>query len=259
VNRIISLAPHITEIIFKLGSGDRLVGRTDFCRYPAKALLLPSLGGYLNTNYEKIVTLKPDLILQFPNLEMQKKLESLGFRVENISNETIEEVLAGILRVGALLDITETAKRLQNNIRDTLDIVSDVGHKLPTKRTALLLVGRTAGTLEKLYAAGRNSYLSQIWEHCGGQNAFSGVTQKYFTLSKEDLIVHHVDMILEFRPEEDWSEADILEEIKLWEFFRNLDAVKNSKVYIFTESMFLIPGPRISKIAVQFSKLINEK
>lgn len=257
--RIISLAPHITEIIFKLGAGNRLVGRTDFCKYPLATKNVPSLGGYLNTDYEKLVSLKPDLILQFPNSGNRKKLEALGLTVEEIPNETIDEILAGILKIGVLLGMPERANLLKNNILDTLNRCSQfAGHSLGRK-SAVLLVGRTAGTLEKLYAAGKYSYLSQLWERCGGRNAFNDVAQKYFSLNKENLISRQVDVILEFRAETNWPMSKIQAEEKLWQFFSNLKAVKNSQIYLFTDPMFLVPGPRISKIAVKFHEILKRK
>ena len=68
-HRIISLAPHITEIIYKINAGELLIGRTDFCSFPMQAAQVESVGGYLNIDFEKVVRLKPDLILQFPNME----------------------------------------------------------------------------------------------------------------------------------------------------------------------------------------------
>jgi iron complex transport system substrate-binding protein len=258
VNRIISLAPHITEIIYKLGAQNRLVGRTEFCNYPPDTKFIPSVGGYLNIDYEKLVTLKPDLILQFPNRENQKRLEILGFRVENITNETIDEILEGILIIGRLLGVPGRAEILYNNIYDTLQMVHDISIEISGGRRALMLVGRTPGTLDKLYAVGRNSYLSQIWERVGGENTFSDISHRYFALNKEDLIVQSIDYILEFRPERDWSLHRIQKEKELWNFFSNLKAVRTSEIYIFTDPMYLIPGPRITKIAITFKNLLRK-
>lgn len=257
LQRIISLAPNITEIIFKLGGQDKLVGRTEFCFYPEVAQKIPSVGGYLNPDYEKIVNLQPDVIFIFPNLEMERKLQGFGFRVFSIPNETIEEVLSGIRTVGKVLGLEQRANDIIQGIQDTLDQVSqtDSTRKRPS---ALLGVGRENGSLKGLYAAGKNTYLGEIWKLCGGMNVFNDISIRYFNVSKEGLVTRNPDCILEFRiiPQEERERKVPLLKSD-WKELGVLDAVKEGRIYIFTERYFLIPGPRISKIAVSFSQVLQ--
>ena len=255
--RIISLAPHITEIIFKLNAGSRLIGRTDFCKYPAAAQSIESVGGYLNMDFEKIVKLQPDLVLQFPNAENRRKLESLGFRTEDISNETIEEILLGIKKVGKLLNLEERAERVRQGIQDTLKLVADIGRSMQKHPSVLLLAGRQKGTLCGLLAAGKDTYLSQLWELCGGRNAFKNVPARYFPVNKEDLLKTDVNVILEFHPDWELTAQRKQKEKDVWQVFKKIDAVKQSSIYIFADRYFLIPGPRISKIAIKFSEIMK--
>lgn len=257
--RIASLAPHITEIIFKLGAGDRLIARTDFCRYPAAANHIESIGGYLNIDFEKLVVLKPDLVLQFPNAEYRRKLESLGFIVEEVSNETVAEILGGIRQVGHLLELEQRANKVCDGIRDTLDLVSTNLYKNLTPVWGLLLVGREQGSLKGLYAAGKKTYLSEIWEMCGGKNVFPEIKQRYFSVNKEDLLKKDVDVILEFHAGWNLNSRERIKEQNVWSVFNNLKAVQDKDIYFLSEDYFVIPGPRISKIAIQFSKIIKSK
>jgi iron complex transport system substrate-binding protein len=255
--RIISLAPNITEIIFKLGAQNQLIGRTEFCLYPEAVQKIPSVGGYLNPDYEKIVNLRPDLIFIFPNADMERKLQDFGFRVVNIPDETIEEVLSGILTVGKVLGVEQRAHNVVQGIQDTLDLVSrtDSTSKQPS---ALLVVGREEGSLKGLYGAGRNTYLGELWKLCGGRNIFKDISIKYFNVSKEDLVSRDPDCILEFRivpPDEIDKKMRSLKSD--WKELAVLDAVVKDRIYVFSDRYFLIPGPRISKIALSFSQVLK--
>lgn len=255
--RIISLAPHITEIIFKLGAQEQLVGRTEFCLYPEAAQKIPSVGGYLNPDYEKIVNLQPDAIFIFPNADMERKLHGFGFRVYSVPNETIEEVLSGIRTVGKALGIEQRANDIIQGIQDTLDQVGGIDSKMK-KPSALLVVGRENGSLKAIYAAGKNTYLGEIWKLCGGRNVFDDISIRYFNVSKEDLVSRNPDCILEFRiisPEE--KDRKMLSLKSDWRELAVLEAVAEDRIYIFADRYFLIPGPRISKIAVSFSQVLK--
>ena len=255
--RIVSLAPHITEIICKLGAKDRLVGRSTFCKFPPSVKKIESIGGYLNIDFEKIIRLKPDLILQFPNEENRQKFEQLGFKVEGLPNESIEDIIGSIQKVGRLLRLENQAKILLKNIQDTLKMVShDVG-KMDRKLTAIFVVGRQPGSLSRLYLAGKNTYLNQIWEICGGVNAFEEVPLRYFSVSKEDFFKKSIDVILEFHPGWNVDTNRIKSEQRVWYIFDHLPAVKKENILLFTEQFYLIPGPRITQVAIKFAEIIE--
>jgi len=255
---VVSLAPHITEMVFKLGARDRLVGRTDFCNYPSQAKHIESVGGYLNFDFEKLVSLKPDLVLQFPNQENKRKLESLGFQVEEIPNETIDQILNSILKLGKILGLEDRAREAWSGINDTLEMVQRETNNFLSSPTALLLVGREQQSLRGLYAAGKSTYLGEIWKLCGGAVAFDEVNSRYFAIGKEDLIKNKIDVILEFHRGWNLNSQDLQTEKNVWQVFSNLPAVKKGNIYIFDQDFFLIPGPRITRIALEFSKIIKQ-
>jgi len=256
-SRVISLSPHITEIIFKIGAGSFLVGRTDFCTFPQAAAGIESVGGYLNIDFERITRLEPDFILQFPNPENRRKLENLGFTVVDVPNETIGEILAGIEKVGLVLEKSREAKRLCQHIRDTLKLVADMGQIYADSVRAILVVGRQQGSLANIYLAGGTTYLSEIWEYSGGINTFRELNMRYFSVNEEDLLKRKVEAILEFHP--GWSDAPGEREKQKydWQVLGHLKAIVNDHIFIFTERYFVIPGPRITQVAMRFSEIIR--
>lgn len=256
--RVISLSPHITEIVYKLDAGSQLIGRTEFCTYPPAANQVESVGGYLNIDFEKIVRLEPDIVMQFPNPENRRKLESLGIEVMGIQNETIDEILNGIIKVGEALNKIPEARKLCDNIQDTLHIAAALQHKLRVPPSAIFVVGRERGALGNIHLAGSKTYLSEIWEICGGINAFHDIHIRYFSVNEEDLLKRGIRVILEFHP--GWSGADlnIDMEKESWNLLSHLEAVKRGEIYIYTDRFFIIPGPRITQITISFMEIIKK-
>lgn len=255
--RIISLAPNLTETVFKLGAGNRLVGRTEFGLFPAGAREIPSVGGYLNPDYEKIVALQPDLILMLPNKTMENRFRELGIPAVHFRDETLEEIMESVSRLGALLNLEKRSHQIVAGIRDTLKLVRSRGRKLATV-SAALLVGRNAGSLRGLYAAGKNTYLSQLWAACGGKNSFADLSPRYFSVSQEDLIRRNPDAIIEFRVIAADSSRQAVSRLRHdWDALPTLKAVRTGHIKIFTDRYFLIPGPRIARMAMEFSRVLS--
>ena len=255
--RIVSLAPNITEIIFKLNVQNRLVGRTEYCRYPPAVKKIPSVGGYLDTNYEKILALHPDLIVMLPSKEKRRKLESLGLRVLELPDETIPDILQSIIQLGDTLGVPRRAKVVVQGIKDTLEVIEKKSRQIPYHPTALLLIGRQKGELRGLYAAGVNSYLGQLWRLAGGRNVFPEISLRYFSVNLEDLLGASAEIILEFHPPHtvDLKRRNTI--LQLWQTFTSIPAVKNKNVYIYDDDMFLIPGPRVARVALEFYRLVT--
>jgi len=253
--RIISLAPNITEIIYKLGAGDLLVGRTEYCLYPPQARQVAVVGGYLNPDFEKMVALRPDVVLLLPNPEMARKLSQLNLKPVTLPNETIDDIFTSIDSLGRLLNRERRAAALIVGIQDTLKWVKSRADSL-SATSALLLIGREAGSLKGLYAAGKDTYLSELLKLCRVENVFADVGIRYFEVSKEDLIQRNPDLIVEFRLIDSPDVARELQALKQdWQLLNVLKAVENKQIYIFTERFFLIPGPRVASAA----RLVFEK
>jgi iron complex transport system substrate-binding protein len=218
--RIVSMGPNITEIVFALGRGDRLVAVTDFCMYPLEAAALPRVGGYLN-----------------PNLE----------------NETI---YSGIQDLGKALGAAEKAEDLCDTIREALDTVRAKTVASPTTKVFLSL-GRAMGSMANLYTVGGKSFLSQLLEIAGGENIFADVDQPYPEASKESLIKRAPDVILEMRPGESITHTKRNQIAAEWNVFTGIPAVNNHRIYVLTEDFLLVPGPRIVKIARAFAQTLH--
>jgi iron complex transport system substrate-binding protein len=257
--RIISMAPNITETIFALGFGDRVVGVTDFCVYPPQAKELPKVGGFFNPNLERLAALQPDLvILQGRHDKVDRFCAGRHIAAFHVNMDSLSTIYSGIRDLGEVLGAHVQAQVLCTAIRNELEAVrADVSGR--DKKKVFVSLGRAMGSMANLYTVGGTSFLSEVLEIAGGENIFRDVTQPYPEASKESLIKRAPDVILEMRPGETLSPEDRRRIIAEWQIFRNIPAVSHGDIQVVTEDFVLVPGPRVAAIAKILAEALHEK
>jgi iron complex transport system substrate-binding protein len=155
--RIVSTTPSITELLYALGLGDRVVGVTRFCRYPPEAQQKPKIGDYINPNLEAIAALRPDLvIIQTNPVRLAEKLTSVRLRSVEVNQENIEAIYNSIRVIGEATETGSRAATLIDSIRKGLDEIRTRTASLPHTRM-MFVVGRSPNRLDGLIVAGRAS------------------------------------------------------------------------------------------------------
>jgi iron complex transport system substrate-binding protein len=247
--RIVSMAPNITETVFALGVGDRVVGVTDFCVYPPQAKGLPKVGGFFNPNLERLAALQPDLVvLQGRHDKVDRFCAARNIPALHVEMDSLSGIYSGIRDLGEALGARDQAAGLCIAIKNELEAVrADVSGR--NKKKVFVSLGRAMGSMANLYTVGGTSFLSEILEIAGGENIFRDVTLPYPEASKESLIKRAPDVILEMRPGETISPEDRRRIIAEWQIFRNIPAVSHGDIQIVTEDFVLVPGPRVAAIA----------
>ncbi|MBD3225439.1 MAG: ABC transporter substrate-binding protein, partial [Caldithrix sp.] len=174
---VISLSPHLTEIIYALDAEERLLAGTDFCKYPPAAQKKASVGGLLNPNIEKIVTLKPDIIMGVPaHKELKVKLSEFGLKMTLMPNDRIADIYNTIEHMGRLLNIPENARQLIQSIKDSLAYYEEKAAQWNADDVeAMLVIGREAGTTRQVSVIGPRTFIDSLWTLVGGRNVFSGM------------------------------------------------------------------------------------
>ncbi|MDT8389392.1 MAG: ABC transporter substrate-binding protein [Lentisphaeria bacterium] len=244
--RVISMAPAITEVLFALGCGDRVVGVSDYCAYPPEAARKRRVGGYFNPDYETIAALEADLIILYPEQESQKtRVERLGPRTLVVNQETLAGLLESIARIGAAVGKTAEAAELRASLTARLDRVADITRNAP-RPTVLITAGREAGAgdISGVFIAGKNNFYTSLLEFAGGKNAYPG-TLPLPQVSKENIIDMAPDVIVEMLGDlapQGVSHADIIAD---WQALCRVPAVADGRVYLFTDAFDVVPGPRI--------------
>ena len=254
--RIISVSPNLTEILYGLGVFDRVVGVTDYCTYPPEAKSRERIGGYSTPNLERIVRLHPDLVVltqsQAPILAYN--LKQLGIRSLVTPSQSVSDVFTAINQVGAAVGKPREAQVLIASTRATLEKVRNrtSGRARPA---VVLAVDRSPGSLRDLYVATQGSYLADLVEIAGGHVVAPATGSGYSKISKETLVALNVDIVLELKP---GSLARDVERARSdWQELPALKAVRNSRVYELTDDFIPHNSQLIARTVVLLAHILH--
>jgi iron complex transport system substrate-binding protein len=255
--RVVSIAPNVTETVFALGQGDRLVGVTPYCDYPPETAHLPKVGGHIDPDFERIIALRPDLIMVQGNHEKVAAFaEQNGIPLAHVQMNTLTGIYEGISTIGSALRVRPKAEALRARVGQQIEDVRRAVAGRP-RPTVLIITGREAHDLSKLNTTGGTSFVSELVKTAGGQNIYEDETERYFEASKETVVVQAPEVIIEFHAGEILSERDRQEFVSDWQQLPSLPAVKNGRIYLVTESYALRPGPRVPLVARQLARLLH--
>jgi iron complex transport system substrate-binding protein len=258
--RIVSTSPSITEMLYALGLGDRVVGVTTFCHYPPEAAKKPKIGNYLQPNLEVIVALRPDLVItETTGVRRPERLSGLKLNVLDVDDGTLAGIYDSIRRIGGAAGVPDRAEGLRRSIQDSLEAIrKKVAGRPP--RTMVFLVGRTPGRLEEMVAVGRGSFLNELIAIAGGDNIFRDSPAAYGRIGMEELLARNPEAIVDMGEMSETvgvTEAQKRAVVALWNRYPNLAAVKRRAVFAVASDIFVVPGPRVVDAAREFARMLH--
>ena len=246
VNRIVSMAPSLTECLFAIGAGDRVVGDTTFCTYPPEAAELPKIGGYTDANYEKLYTLKPDMVVLLDeHVAAVERLRALGIPCARLDTSTMPSILNTLQTLGNLLDEQEKSQAIVAEIQERMSEIRKRTAHAPQRRV-LISIGRNmgTGTLSDIYVVGRNTLYHEMLETIGAENVYTG-SLEYAHMSQEGIMRLAPDVVIDLIPDLGTSVQMTVEEVRAqWNALENIPAVKSGQVYVCDDDYVCVPGPR---------------
>lgn len=258
--RIVSTAPSLTETLFALGLGPRVVGVTEFCRYPPEALKKPRIGTFLEPNFERILAQRPDLVLVVRNpVQLAGRLTQLGLRAVEIPQDTVAEILASFLQIGRLAGAESRGAALAASIQRELDAVRQRASTLP-RRKVLFLVGRSPGTLQGMVGVGPGTFIDELVGLAGGVNVLAGSPMAYPRVSVEQILAADPDVILDMGDfaHHEGKPLESGEKFRaVWAPYRLLRAVRENRVRQVAGEALIRPGPRVAEGARLCLELIH--
>ena len=249
--RIVSLAPSVTESVFALDRGDRLVGVSTFCDHPPERVRdLPRAGSYLTPNVERIVALRPEVVIGVPtpgNQAAVEQLRALGIVVVIVAEQTIADTWAAIRTIGAWTGNTAGADALVARLEGEIAAVREQAARLP-KQKVLFVVGH-----DPLVAAGAGLFLDELIGIAGGVNVAASAGGTWPRLSLESVIASAPDVIIDGAMGSEASRG--LD--AWWKTFASVPAVRDGRLWPQRSDALLRPGPRIAIAARQLFDMIH--
>jgi iron complex transport system substrate-binding protein len=258
--RIVSTAPSITELLYALGLGDRVVGVDRYSRYPVEALRKPKIGDYANPNLEAIAALRPDLVIIPTNpVKLADRLGLLRLKVLEIDQESIAKLYDSFRTVGQAAGATAQAAKLASTVQSQLETVRMRAAPL-NKTRMMFVVGRTPNRLDGLIVVGQASYLNEIIALAGGENVFRDAVASYPGVSLEEVLARNPDVIVDMGDMADTvgvTEGHKREVTSLWERLASVNAVKQHRVHAVASDIYVVPGPRVVDAAKAFFEMLH--
>jgi iron complex transport system substrate-binding protein len=248
--RIVSTAPSVTETLFALGAGDRVVGVTTFCRHPDAALAKPKIGGYTTPGLEAILALEPDLVIVGDAGGLTRRLTALGVPTLEVRPETLASIDASIRAIADRIGEPGRGEALVARISgQRAEVTRAVAGRVRPR--VLLLLGHSSDSPASLFAAGPGSFLGEMLAAAGGDNVLGEVGTPYPRVSVEEVIGRDPDVILEVVSAP--AQADLAAERarRRWSAYPSLRAVRHGSIRVVVDDTILQPGPRVGeKIAI---------
>lgn len=243
--RVVCLAPSLTEIVFAIGAGSQVVGVSTFTTWPPEAAALPKLGGHHDPHLEAIIALNPDHIITMGHIpRVAENAARLNLPITELPTDTLPEVLAAIRALGVLMHRVPEAEALASRIEDGLATLRAQTAGQPRPRT-LIVVGREPGAIRGVYSVSSNAFLNTLLEIAGGDNAIQR-DAPWPQLSIEEIVRASPELILEIAPGLPNPEEERAKRLALWQReLPHLPAVRHGQLQVLTQEHLLLPGPRL--------------
>ena len=257
-HRIISLVPAATEMLFAVGAGPRVVGVSSYDTYPPAVTKLPRVGALIDPNLERILSLKPDLVVIYASqTDLKQQLARAGIAVFEYRHAGLADVTDTIRAIGARTGNAAAAKDVADRIERELDGIRSKVRGRARPRT-LLVFGREPGSLRGLYASGGIGFLNDMLETAGGTNVFAGVKLQAIQASTEQVLAARPDVILETRASSGAFPAGQRgAEVDAWKALASVPAVRNGRVLFLFDDRIVVPGPRVTEGTLLIAKALH--
>lgn len=236
--RIVSLAPSNTEVLYALGLGARVVGVTEYCDYPAEAKQKPKVGGFSKIDLERVVGLNPDLVLatNIHTKSVVPELAKRGLTVVVVEPKNVNDVLTKITFIGKITGASDAAAQLTAQMKTRIEAVTTKVATVKTKPRVFYEIDKS------LYTPGPGSYIDDLLIKAGGINIAADAKSSYVQLSPEVIIAKDPEVILLG----DMLFGESPESVKARPGWANISAIKNNRVIpIADENLVARPGPRV--------------
>lgn len=244
--RIVTLAPNLTELAFALGLGPRVVGVSDYVTWPPEATKRPRLGGLFDPSLETVVGLEPDLAILLPSQsEVATRLEHAGIDTLTVGIESVEDVARAARTIGGRCGAEAAGRELAERLHEEL-APRPLGRSPRTGRPlrVLLSIDRAPGRTESLLVAGPGTYLDELLTRLGAENVFADAPVRYPQVGMEEILDRAPEVILELRAEPIAPDAGerLLDD---WRRYPTLPAVQHDALTLIARSYTMVPGPRL--------------
>jgi iron complex transport system substrate-binding protein len=254
-HRVISIIPATTEMLFAMGAGDRLVAVGSYDRFPPEVDKLPRVGALLDPNVERILSLRPDLVVLYATqTDLRAQLDRAHVPYFPYVHRGLADITGTIRALGDRVGVQSAAKALADGIEKQLnDVRARVAGRNRPK--TLLVFGREPGSLRNIDASGGVGFLHDMLEAAGGADALADLTQQSVMVSTEIILARAPEVIIELR----YARGDTAAatDLRAWDTLAAVPAVRNHRVVLLQGEEFVVPGPRVAAATRRLAQALH--
>ncbi len=252
--RIISLIPSVTEMLFAIGAGPRVVGVGNFDRYPPEVSTRTKVGGLIDPDIERIISLKPDLVVVYgTQTDLRTQMDRAHIPIYLYQHSGLADITATIRAIGKRVGSEAAGEMLARRIDDEIATVRKRVAGRPRPRT-LLVFGRDAETLRGIYASGGIGFLHDMLDVAGGTNVFADVKRQSIQATTEVVLARVPDVILEIGIDTASSKE---RNVRAWDALASLPAVRTHRIYQVRGDEMMNPGPRVAQAIRRMAQTLH--
>jgi iron complex transport system substrate-binding protein len=244
-------------MLFAIGAGDAVVGVSSYDHYPAAVESRPKVGALVDPDFERMISLKPDLVIVYGTQDdLVRRLEQVHVPMFHYEHAGLADITTTIAEIGGRVGHVDEARREVDRIQRALDDVRRAVAGQPRPRTAIV-IGRELGTLRGIFVSGGIGFMHDMLEIAGATDVFGDVKRQSLQATTEILLTRAPEVILETYSSAGWTPARLAQERGVWQALPTLPAVRTNRVYILTDEMLLIPGPRVADAVRLLAKTLH--
>lgn len=254
--RIVSLSPSVTEILYGIGAWPQVIAVSQFCTYPDDVKNKPRVNGWDKTNLEQVLTLKPDFVIGVDAQEpfLRDKLNELGVRALFVKSQTLSEIFAAIREIGRSSGHEREAIALSEKTQGELDVVRKAVADRPRPRV-LCVVDRVPGTIRDLYTATRGSYLDELIGIAGGESIAPPAESGYGKITKEAVLTLNPEVIIDMVQGATGKLGE--DTAAVWGELAEVRAVRDKRIYSMSDPSVIHPSQFVGQTAQVFARVLH--
>ncbi len=251
--RIVSIIPATTEMLFAMGAGNRVVAVSSYDHFPAEVERLPKVGALLDPDVERILTLKPDLVIVYETqTDLKTQLDRAKIPYYSYAHRGLPDITETIRSLGAIVGVPGEAGALATRLEQQLAGIRARVASSPRPKT-LLIFGRERGSLRNIDASGGEGFLHDMVQTAGGVDVLGDIARQSVMMSTEMVLTRAPEVILELRSATD----DLNPDARAWDALPAVPAVRNHRVYLLQGEEFVVPGPRVAMATERIARVLH--
>lgn len=255
--RIISLVPALTEMLYAIGAGPQMIAVSSYDEYPPAVKTLPRVGALIDPDTERIIALKPDLVITYGSqVDLQAQMKRAGLATFDYRHGGLAHILVTITELGARTGHATEAGQVVRTIEARLAAVrARVAGKRRPK--TLLVFSREPKTLRHVYVSGGRGFLHDMLDIAGGDDVFNDIDRESVQVSTETILARAPEVIIELRPEDLPEGQPMRDELAAWARLAAVPAVRNQRVHFIAGHAVTVPGPRVAESVERMAKALH--